>query len=100
AISSRTTIQILSGIKIEVNPTGVIFTASDTEVSIQSFVPVEREALTIVEVIQPGSVVIPAKFFSEMIRKLPSPQVEIHVKEKFITWIRSGTAEVQLVGLD
>ncbi len=100
AISSRTTIPILSGIKIEVDARGVTFTASDTEISIQSFVPTEKEDLTIVEVIQPGSVVIPAKFFTEMIRKLPSSQVEIQVKENFITWIRSGTAEVQLVGLD
>ncbi|MDF2647797.1 MAG: dnaN [Paenibacillus sp.] len=100
AISSRTTIPILSGIKIEVKETGVTFTASDTEISIQSFVPTERENLTIVEVKQVGSVVIPAKFFTEMIRKLPTSQVEIQVKENFITWIRSGTAEIQLVGLD
>jgi DNA polymerase III subunit beta len=100
AISSRTTIPILSGIKIDVDAKGVTFTASDTEISIQSYVTTEKDGLSIVDVIQPGSVVVPAKFFSEMIRKLPSAQVELQVKENFITWIRSGAAEIQLVGLD
>lgn len=100
AISSRTTIPILSGIKIDVDAKGATFTASDTEISIQSYVPTEKDGISIVEVIQPGSVVVPAKFFAEMIRKLPSAQVELQVKDNFIAWIRSGTAEIQLVGLD
>lgn len=100
AISSRTTIPILTGIKIDVEPSGVTLTASDTEISIQSFIPTEEEGLEIIQVTTPGSVVLPAKFFTEMIRKLPSSDVTIEVKENFITWIRSGTAEIQMVGLD
>ncbi len=38
AISSRTTIPILSGIKLDVNHQGVTLTASDTDISIQSFI--------------------------------------------------------------
>ena len=43
AISSRTTIPILSGIKIDVNHKGVTLTASDTDISIQSFIPVKTD---------------------------------------------------------
>lgn len=100
AISSRPTIAILSGIKIDVEPSGVILTASDTEISIQSTIPIEQDGTEIVHIYSPGSVVLPAKFFIEMIRKLPSSEVMIEVKDNFITWIRSGTAEIQLVGLD
>ncbi|PYI52380.1 DNA polymerase III subunit beta [Paenibacillus flagellatus] len=103
AISSRTTIPILTGIKIDVQPSGVTLTASDTEISIQSFIPIEKEGtavVAVVEVLTPGSVVLPAKFFSEIIRKLPAPDVTIEVKDNFLTWIRSGTAEIQIVGLD
>ncbi|MFK7692276.1 DNA polymerase III subunit beta [Paenibacillus sp. HJGM_3] len=100
AISNRTTIPILSGIKIDVDGKGATFTASDTEISIQSYVPTEKDGITIVEVLRPGSVVLPARFFSEMIRKLPAAVVELEVKDNFITWIRSGSTEVQLVGLD
>ncbi|RKN86010.1 DNA polymerase III subunit beta [Paenibacillus ginsengarvi] len=100
AISSRTTIPILTGIKIDVEPTGITLTASDTEISIQSFIPIEIDGTEIVQVMTPGSVVLPAKFFIEMTRKLPSSDVTLEVKENFITWIRSGSAEIQIVGLD
>lgn len=100
AISNRTTIPILSGIKIDANLNGVILTASDTDISIQSFIPVQEKDLTVIELIQPGSVVLPAKFFTELIRKLPSQQIEIEVKDHFQTTIRSGSSEVQIMGLD
>ncbi|GIP36030.1 DNA polymerase III subunit beta [Paenibacillus sp. J2TS4] len=100
AISSRTTIPILSGIKIDATPKGVTFTASDTDISIQSFVPLEEDDIQIVDLINTGSIVLPAKFFIEMVRKLPSDQIEIEAGEHHQTTIRSGTAEVQLVGFD
>jgi DNA polymerase III subunit beta len=100
AISGKTTIPILNGIKIEAAEQGVTLTGSDTDISIQSFIPREDNDLTIVETFRQGSVVLPAKFFSEMIRKLPSQKVEIEVKEQYQTLIRSGTAEIQIVGLD
>lgn len=100
AISSRTTIPILTGIKIDVEASGVTLTASDTEISIQSHIPLEIEGNEIVQIEKQGGVVLPAKFFTEIVRKLPSPNVTIEVKDHFITWIRSGSAEIQLVGLD
>ncbi|MBO2944467.1 DNA polymerase III subunit beta [Paenibacillus sp. F411] len=100
AISSRTTIPILSGIKLDVNRQGVTLTASDTDISIQSFIPAEDEKQTIVQVDQPGSVVLPAKFFVEIIKKLPSSEVQMEVKENFQTFISAGATEIQMVGLD
>lgn len=100
AISSRTTIPILTGIKIDVDTEGVTLTASDTEISIQSHIPIEKEGTEIVQILTPGSVVLPAKFFTEIIKKLPSSDVTIEVKDNFITWISSGSAEIQIVGLD
>jgi DNA polymerase-3 subunit beta len=90
----------LTGIKIDVDASGVTLTASDTEISIQSCIPIEKEGTEIVQIVTPGSVVLPAKFFTEIIKKLPSSDVTIEVKDKFITWISSGTAEIQIVGLD
>ena len=43
---------------------------------------------------------LPAKFFVEIIKKLPSDEIEIEVKERFQTMIRSGSTEIQMVGLD
>jgi DNA polymerase-3 subunit beta len=100
AVSARTTIPILSGIKIDATFTGVTLTASDTEISIQSFIPLETSEKTIATIERTGSVVLPAKFFVEMVKKLPHEQVYLEVGERFQTIIRSGSTDIQLVGLD
>ncbi|MDQ0061521.1 DNA polymerase III subunit beta [Paenibacillus harenae] len=100
AASSRPTIPILGGIKIEVTHQGVTLTASDTDISIQSFIPVERDQFVIAHVDKPGNVVLPAKFFVEIVKKLPSDQVSIEVSAHYQTIIRSGATEIQMVGLD
>ncbi|MCM3540460.1 DNA polymerase III subunit beta [Priestia endophytica] len=100
AISSRTTIPILTGIKIVVSDEGVTLTGSDSDVSIESFIPKEDEDKHIVEVEKEGSIVLPARFFSEIVKKLPKETVEIEVQNNFSTVIRSGKAEFNLNGLD
>lgn len=100
AISSRTTIPILTGIKIDATLSGVTLTASDTDISIQSFTASENSTIKIIELIQAGSVVLPAKFFVEIIRKLPAQLIEIEVRANFQTIIRSGSSEIQIMGLD
>lgn len=100
AVSSRTSIPILSGIKLETNESGLTLTASDTEISIQNVIPTVYEEQTIIELERTGSVVLPAKFFVDIVKKLPSSMIEIEVQDHFITMIRAGSTEVQLVGLD
>lgn len=62
AASTRPAIPILGGIKIDVNHQFVTLTASDTDISIQSFITVEQEDIINAQVEKPGSVVLPAKF--------------------------------------
>ncbi|RIX47045.1 DNA polymerase III subunit beta [Paenibacillus nanensis] len=100
AASARPAIPILGGIKIDVNHQFVTLTASDTDISIQSFITVEQEDLVIATIEKPGSVVLPSKFFAEIVKKLPSDQVVIEVGANFQTTIRSGSTEIQMVGLD
>ena len=100
AVSSRTTIPILTGIKIVATDEGVTLTGSDSDVSIESFIPKDEEDKVIVEIYQPGAIVLQAKFFSEIVKKLPTDQVEIEVHQSMQTVIRSGTAEFNLIGLD
>ncbi|MDX8363271.1 MULTISPECIES: DNA polymerase III subunit beta [Bacillaceae] len=100
AVSSRTTIPILTGIKIVANESGVTLTGSDSDISIESFIPLEHEDLEIVELVKSGSVVLQARVFSEIVKKLPKESVEIDVQNHFLTIIRSGKAEFNLNGLD
>ncbi|BDG30290.1 DNA polymerase III subunit beta [Parageobacillus thermoglucosidasius] len=100
AVSPRTTIPILTGIKITATPQGVTLTGSDSDISIESFIPTEDEDKVLVEIAETGSIVLQARFFSEIVKKLPEKTVEIEVQPNFLTVIRSGKAEFSLNGLD
>jgi len=100
AISTRTTIPILTGIKIVASNDGVTLTGSDSDVSIESFIPTEEDGDELVEIHSTGGIVLQAKFFGEIVKKLPMDTVEMEVVNQFQTVIRSGNAEFNLNGLD
>ncbi|WP_102026156.1 DNA polymerase III subunit beta [Salirhabdus sp. Marseille-P4669] len=100
AISLKTTIPILSGMKIEVTKDGLKLTGSDSDVTIESYIPAEENGVVYVEGIEPGSIVVQAKYFPEIVRKLPEQTVEITADENHNILIRSGNAEFNLNGQD
>ncbi|UXS75535.1 DNA polymerase III subunit beta [Staphylococcus chromogenes] len=100
AISSRTTLPILTGIKIEATNEGVVLTGSDSEISIEITIPNQVDGEDIVEVKEPGSVVLPGRFFVDIIKKLPGKDVKLSTNEQFQTLITSGHSEFNLSGLD
>jgi DNA polymerase III subunit beta len=100
AVTSRTTIPILTGIKITVTKEGITLTGSDSDISIESFIPAEEDGNEIIEIKEVGSIVLNARFFSEIVKKLPMDTIELEVQNNFQTMIRSGKAEFNLNGLD
>lgn len=73
AITGKSTMPILEGIYINASNSKLTLIASDMDVSIQTLV----EAT----VIQEGSIVIDAKIFGEIIRKLPNSIIKIEIIE-------------------
>ncbi len=100
AVSSKTTIPILTGIKIDVTNEGVSLTGSDQDITIQSFIPAEEDGQQIMTISHTGSIVLQARMFNEIVRKLPTNEVEIEVTNGFATYIRSGKSEFHLIGQD
>ncbi|HWI48943.1 MAG TPA: DNA polymerase III subunit beta [Rummeliibacillus sp.] len=100
AVSSKTTIPILTGIKIDVSTNGMTLTGSDADITIQTSIPVEEDGEQLIHVTEPGSIVLQAKMFNEIVRKLPTNDVEIEVTDQFQTRIRSGKSDFHLIGLD
>ena len=96
AISSRATIPILSGIKLNLSEDELLLTGSDTDISIEIKIPVSED-LTVGST---GSIVLPARFFSEIIRRLPGKEFSLEVKESFQTQIISENSEFTINGLD
>ncbi|SDI23947.1 DNA polymerase III, beta subunit [Alteribacillus persepolensis] len=100
AVSSRTTIPILTGIKLEVTSDGVTLTGSDSDISIESFIPAADEEKEYVEVKKEGSIVLQARFFADIVKKLPGDDIEVMVQDQFATTLRSGSVVFNLNGLD
>ncbi|MDQ0339274.1 DNA polymerase-3 subunit beta [Caldalkalibacillus uzonensis] len=100
AVSSRTTIPILTGIKLTATHEECILTGSDSDISIQVSIPQQVDDKELIKVVKLGSIVLPAKYFTEIVKKLPAEQIEIEVLDNEVTNIRSGSAEFNLNGLN
>lgn len=100
AVSPRPVIPILGGIRLDADARGLTLTASDTDMTIQSFIPAEKDGEPVVRLEGDGSLVLGAKFFSEIVRKLPTDTVELEATDARRAVIRSGNAEIELVGMD
>lgn len=81
AISQRTTMQILEGIKMSAKDNTLILTATDTEISIKTKLNaiVERE----------GEIVINSRLFGDIVRKLENDIININV-ENYIMNLKCG----------
>lgn len=73
AITGKSTMPILEGIYIKAKGSKLTLIASDMDVSIQTLVDAT--------VIEEGSIVIDAKIFGEIIRKLPNSSIKIEIIE-------------------
>lgn len=100
AVSTKVVIPILAGIKIETVKSGLSLKASDTDISIEKVIPLEVDGGTLLEVDKEGAAVVPAKLFSEIIRKLPTDDVLMEVLDNHVTVIKSGKSEFKLIGWD
>lgn len=100
AVSSRTTIPILTGIKMSSHSEGITLTASDSDISIEYAIPLEEDGNLYVDIKRHGSIVLPARYLNDIVRRLPGEFVEIEVGERFLTTIRSAKSDFNLNGLD
>lgn len=92
AVTSRTTIPILKGILLEAsNDNTLTLSASDLDLSIEKKIEVSVE--------EEGSVVVSARLFSDIIRKLPNEDIEIEELENNNIIIRCLSSEFMIVGL-
>lgn len=96
AISSKNLIPILTGIKFELTDEGLYLSASDSDISIRTFIPKDK----ITEIYELGSVVISGKYIVEIIRKLPDKDIIIEVIDGYNMIIQTEGSEFNLNGID
>src|SRR3954467_11847112 len=89
AVSTRATVQILSGILLRLRDGEVELAATDMELSLRTSVSAQVEG--------DGSVVVPGKRLTDLARLLPSDEVEIeHRPDESVVHITSGSASYTL----
>ncbi len=92
AVPSKTTMSILQCILITAEKGVIKLTANDGDLGIE----------TIIEgnIIEEGTVALDAKFFSEIVKKLPDNEVTIEVASNYVTNIKCEKALFNLIGKD
>lgn len=79
AVTTRTPIAVLTGIKFELTEEGLNLVGSDTDLSISTNVKVEDNGDKVITVFETGSCVLNAKYITEIVRKLEGERVEIEL---------------------
>ncbi len=92
AVTTRSTMPILKGILLKVTDDGMLtLTASDMELSIEKKIPVSDA--------EEGSIVLPARLFSDIIRKLPNETINISSGDFYNVIISTVSSEFRIVGM-
>ena len=90
AVTSRTTIPILKGILLEADTDNtLVLSASDLDLSIEKKIDVTVE--------EAGSVVVSARLFSDIVRKLPNEEIQIEEQENNTIVIKCLASEFTIV---
>lgn len=92
AVAAKTTHPALEGVLIIAEDENLILSCYNMELGITTYMPAH--------ISENGSIVLNAKLFSDMVRRLPSERVEIECDEKCITKIRGGAAEYNIIGIE
>ena len=99
AVSLKTPFPILLGIKIIAYHDSLVLIASNSDIIIEKVIPSTMNGVKILEVHKAGSVVIPAKHLSEIIKKLPA-KVHVRVNEKHVVTIQSEEIITKIFGFN
>jgi len=92
AVSTRTTMPILSYLLFEASEESLEIAATDLEIGMRTTLPARVE--------RPGSVALPARIFGEIVTHLPPATVELEVPEgSNAAYLRCGRAGFEILGL-
>lgn len=92
AVSSKTTLPILSNLLLECENNLLKITATDLDMGISSTLPVQIEA--------EGAITLPAKKFTDIIKELPdSKEISVLTKKNNVTTIQCEKIVFKIIGL-
>ena len=91
AVATKTTLPILSNILLEAQKGKLIFSSTDLDIGIIY----QADA----DIIEDGTITIPAKRFSDIVKELPEGQISVTVRKNYNMVIDCGSCSFRLIGL-
>lgn len=96
AVSSKSPLPVLTGIKFNLTDDALILTGSDSDITIETTIEKSEKKLMIY---QPGAVVLAGHYISEIIRKIDSEYIDIEIIDGTLTRIKGDRSEFNLNGI-
>lgn len=96
AVSSKSPLPVLTGIKFNLTENELILTGSDSDITIETRIEKNEKKL---QISQPGSVVLSGHYISEIIRKIESEYIDIEIIDGTLTRIKGNRSEFNLNGI-
>lgn len=90
AVSSKQTIPVLAGVRLQAESGSLVMRATDLSLQIEHRIPVEVE--------QAGVTVLPARYLTELVKRLPFGDLGLEVAENEVTTIRAGKSKYTIHG--
>ncbi|MFT8889031.1 MAG: DNA polymerase III subunit beta [Ethanoligenens sp.] len=91
AVSTKSSMPAMEGILIRTDNNQITLHAYNLELGISTAIDAECQT--------DGEIVLNAKIFTDMVRKLPGETVEVKSNEKLLTIVTSGAAEFTILGI-
>lgn len=96
AVTNKTPIAVLTGIKFDLDERGLTLTGSDTDLSISTFIPVENNTKQNITVFSTGSCVLNARYVTEIVKKIDSDRIEIELIDSTLVKITDQKSNFSL----
>src|SRR3989338_1697517 len=90
-ISSKAALPILSNLLLQTQKEGLKLTATDLDIGISCVIPVDIQ--------EAGAATVPAKRLNDIIRELPSDEVQITTKKNNLVVIETKQCQFKIMGL-
>ncbi|MGI5965923.1 MULTISPECIES: DNA polymerase III subunit beta [Anaerotruncus] len=91
AVSSKNTLAALEGVLMKAKEGRLYLTGYDLELAISTSIEARVQ--------QEGEIVLSAKLFLDMIRRMPSEEISITTDEKYLTVIKGSMTEYTILGI-
>lgn len=96
AVSVRSPLPVLTGIKFDLQTHQLILTGSDSDITIQTIIDEDDDLVILKE----GAVVLNSRYIFDIVRKINSDDIEIEIIDGLLTRIKGSQIEYSLNGTD